>query len=183
MLTFYGRSSPQAVDQAWIGDLLGLAGGAVWEATTVVVRTSRLPHAPATVTLWFQLMGACVLPAGLAVALGETGIIPSPTLFGSLAYQTVIISAASYLAWFSLMRVYLASRLGVLTLMTPVFGIGFGVAIMGDDLTRQFVSGAGLILFGILLVSGKEILARRPSRSSVFPASPGDTPSIERASA
>ena len=104
---------------------------------------------------------------------GDTHATLTGTLLASLAYQTIVLSALSYLAWFSLMRTYLASRLGVLSLMTPVFGVGFGVAILGDSLTRQFVTGALLILFGILLVSGRDVLARRtPARAGAAPSGP-----------
>ena len=164
VLSFSGRGGDAEGGDAWIGDLLGLAAGAVWGATTLVVRTSRLARAPAAVTLWYQLVGACVLALGSALVLGETHATMTGRLFVSLAYQTVILSAASYLAWFSLMRVYLASRLGILSLMTPVFGIGFGIVILGDHLTPGFLAGAALILSGILLVSGRDVLLRRTTR-------------------
>ena len=167
VLTFSGRGGATTGDAAWVGDLLGIAAGAVWGVTTIVVRTSRLSRTPAAVTLWYQLMGACVVALGSAPALGETHANATATLLASLAYQTVILSAASYLAWFSLMRIYLASRLGILSLMTPVFGIGFGIAVLGDDLTPEFLAGAALILFGIVLVSGRDLLARRITRSLV----------------
>ncbi|ALN71915.1 DMT family transporter [Aureimonas sp. AU20] len=167
VLTFSGRGGATTGDTTWIGDLLGIAAGAVWGATTVVVRTSRLSRAPAAVTLWYQLMGACMFALVSALALGETQATVTATLLASLAYQTVILSAASYLAWFSLMRVYLASRLGVLSLMTPVFGIGFGIIVLGDDLTTEFVGGTALILLGIVLVSVRDLLVRRMERSPV----------------
>lgn len=161
VLSFSGRGGGAEGAGAWIGDLLGVAAGAVWGATTLVVRSSRLVRAPAAVTLWYQLVGAGVLALGSALLLGDTHATATGRLLLSLAYQTVILSAASYLAWFSLMRVYLASRLGILSLMTPVFGIGFGIVILGDRLTPAFLGGAALILSGILLVSGRDVLLRR----------------------
>lgn len=175
VLTFFGRGGAATGDATWIGDLLGIAAGAVWGATTIVVRTSRLAQAPAAVTLWYQLAGACVIAVGSAFALGETRMTASVMLLTSLVYQTVILSTASYLAWFALLRVYLASRLGVLSLMTPVFGIGFGIAILGDDLTSGFLMGAALILLGIVLVSGSDLLVRRRARL------PRSLPSRQRA--
>lgn len=109
------------------------------------------------------------MATGHAVVLGQTAVAPSTTLLGSLAYQTIIISVASYLAWFTLLRRYLASRLGVLTLLTPVFGIGFSVAALGDRLTVPFILGTIVILAGIVLVNGRDLLARRTA-----PRSPPD---------
>lgn len=44
--------------------------------------------------------------------------------------------------------------------MTPMFGVTFGVLILGEKLTINFIIGAILILLGILLVSGEAALAR-----------------------
>lgn len=164
VLTFAGRGGGPGSDAAWIGDLLGIAAGALWGATTIVVRTSRLSRAPAAVTLWYQLAVACVIALGSALWSGQTHVGASATLLASLAYQTVILSTVSYLAWFSLLRVYLASRLGVLSLLTPVFGIGFGILVLGDRLTPEFLAGATLILFGIVLVNGRDLVVRRATR-------------------
>lgn len=166
VLTFSGRGGVASSDALRVGDLLGIAAGAAWGATTVVVRVSRLSQAPATVTLWYQLAGACVMATGSALVLGDTQANPTVLLMASLTYQTLVLSTLSYLAWFSLLRVYLASRLGVLSLLTPLFGIGFGSLVLGDDQTPEFVAGASVILFGILLVSGRDLLARRAPCSS-----------------
>jgi drug/metabolite transporter (DMT)-like permease len=121
VVTFSGRGGG-GHDRAWTGDLMGIAAGAAWGATTLVVRTIRLGSTPATVTLWYQLAGAGLLATGVAIASGKTTVHPSATLVASLGYQTLVISVASYLAWFALLRSYLASRLGVLSLLTPPFG-------------------------------------------------------------
>ncbi|CAA9521576.1 MAG: Permease of the drug/metabolite transporter (DMT) superfamily [uncultured Sphingomonadaceae bacterium] len=166
VLTFAGRGDAPAGDRAWIGDCLGIAAGGAWGATTLVVRTSRLTSTPPAVTLWYQLACGGVMATATAVALGQTTFTLSSTLVASLAYQTVVISVASYLAWFTLMRRYLASRLGVLTLLTPVFGIAFSVAVLGDRLTAPFILGTLVILAGIIMVNGRDLLVRRTSPGS-----------------
>ncbi|KHJ53715.1 membrane protein [Aureimonas altamirensis] len=161
VVTFSGRGSAGGNDRAWLGDLMGIAAGAAWGATTLAVRTTRLASIPASVTLWYQLAGAGLLATAAAVVSRETAVRPSATLFASLGYQTLVISVASYLAWFALLRRYLASRLGVLSLLTPVFGIGFGMIVLHDRLSLPFVLGALVILAGILLVNARDVLARR----------------------
>jgi drug/metabolite transporter (DMT)-like permease len=76
-----------------------------------------------------------------------TGII-------SVLFQSIIVGFASYLAWFSLMRKYLVSQLGVLSFMTPVFGIVTAILILREKPQPGFVLGAILILGGISIVSG-----------------------------
>ncbi|WP_417695217.1 DMT family transporter [Pseudomonas sp.] len=137
-----------------LGDGMGLLAGALWGATTVTVRCSRLTNLPASQTLLYQLVGAGVLLVGMSVVLGQTSINPTPQLLASLAFQVLLVSFASFLIWFSLLRRYLASQLGVLSFMTPLFGIGFGVWLLNEPLEPNFIVGAALVLSGILLVSG-----------------------------
>ncbi|EJF6002853.1 EamA family transporter, partial [Salmonella enterica] len=72
----------------------------------------------------------------------------------SVAIQSAIVGFASYLAWFSLMRKYMASQLGVLSFMTPVFGVITAVFFLREQLQSGFILGTILILSGISIVSG-----------------------------
>lgn len=85
--------------------------------------------------------------------------------WASLAFQGVVVSFASYLAWFGLLRRYLASRLSVFSFMTPLFGVTFGVLVLGEPVDAWFGSGAALVLAGILVVSGPAVL-RPPWRAA-----------------
>ena len=60
-----------------------------------------------------------------------------------------------------LLRRYLASRLSILSFMTPLFGVSFGVLILDEPLDASFVLGALLVLAGITLVSGAELLREK----------------------
>lgn len=135
------------------GDLYGLLAGIAWGGSTLVIRTSRLAECPAKQTLLFQLTGACVLLSLLAIALGNLHVALSRVAWSSLLFQTVIVSFFSYLIWFSLLRRYQASSLGILTFMTPVFGILAGVVMLGEPLQIEFVLGAVLIVLGLIVVS------------------------------
>ena len=157
VISFAGRGDA-AGDDAWIGDLLGVAGGMAWAATTLAVRFSTLSNASATVTLLYQLLGAFVILVVAAVAMDQTMIRLTVLSVSSLAFQTIMVSFLSFLAWFALLRVYLASRLGVLSFMSPLLGVAFGVWLLDEPLDLSFALGALLVLVGILLVSGHEWL-------------------------
>jgi len=145
-----------------LGDLLGILAGAAWGATTVVIRTTALSEAPAAVTLLYQLLGAFLVLLPVAL-LGDQAdrLAFTPTAVASLAFQGVIVSFASYLAWFWMLRRYLATGLSVFSFMTPIFGVTFGVLILGEPLTAAFAVGAALVLAGIVTVSGAGLLRRR----------------------
>jgi drug/metabolite transporter (DMT)-like permease len=161
VVSFAGRGDAGDGGASWIGDLLGIAAGAMWGATTLTIRFSRLSATPATVTLLYQLVGAFVLLIAAAIFLGQTEVTYRPVLVASLAFQIVLVSFLSFLAWFALLRTYLASRLGVLSFMSPIFGISFGVALLGEDLDVAFILGAILVLAGILLVSGRDLFSAK----------------------
>ena len=163
-LAFFGRSTPSAAtpgNMLW-GDFLGLLAGASWGATTVVVRCSRLSAAPATQTLLYQLLAACVLLLGTAFATGQAHFRPTPTIWASLLFHSVVVSFASFLLWFWLLRKYLASRLGVFSFMTPLFGMVLGAWLLNEPIEARFLIGAVPVLLGIVLVSGGgQMVARR----------------------
>jgi drug/metabolite transporter (DMT)-like permease len=160
-----GVSSPGGADAltgtSLLGDLLGILAGAAWGATTVVIRTSALSEAPAAVTLLYQLLGAFLVLLPVALLGGQSAAFAlTPTSIASLAFQGVIVSFASYLAWFWLLRRYLATGLSVFSFMTPIFGVTFGVLVLGEPLTAAFAVGAALVLAGIVTVSGVGLLRR-----------------------
>lgn len=147
-----------------LGDGLGLLAGLSWGLTTVAIRASKLSEAPAVKTLFYQVAFAGVALLGLAMLIGQTDINLTPKVLLHLSYQTVVITLISYVVWFWLLRQYLASRLSILSFLTPLFGVVFGVAILNEPLEPPFVMGAVLVLLGISLVSGAEFLRDKFAR-------------------
>ena len=172
VIAFFGRT-PQpmggsASNILW-GDFLALLGGIAWAATTVVIRCTSLARTSATRTLLYQLTGAFIILMLAAIGLGQTGFNSTPLAWGSLLFQSLVVSFAGFLVWFWLLRNYLASRLGVFSYMTPLFGIAFGVWLLNEPLEPSFLVGALLVLAGIVLVSGsgwlKQILGSAAKQS------------------
>lgn len=143
---------PATPTSLW-GDLLALLGGAAWGATTVVIRTTRLSSTASNQTVLYQLGGAFFLLLPAAMLSGKTYFHPTALVWASLAYQVFIMSFASLLAWFWLLRHYLASRLGVFTFLTPVLGVLLGALLLDEPLEPAFVVGAVVVLLGITMVS------------------------------
>jgi len=163
-----GAAAPGA-GTSLAGDALCLLAGAAWGATTVLVRTSRLAQAPATQTTVFQLLVAFVLLTIAAALLGQWHFQPTPLVLANLAFQTLVVSVASLLLWFALLRRYLASRLGAFSFLTPLFGVGLGAWLLDERISPTFLAGAVLVVAGIVLVSCHGWLAARlpaPAQSS-----------------
>ncbi len=138
----------------WLGDLFGVIAAALWAATTVLIRATRLARITATKTLLYQLAVSAVMLPFASLLMGEAGVVAlTPLAIASLAYQGVIVAFASYLAWFWLLTRYLAARLAVFSFLTPLFGVLAGVLVLGEPLTPSFALAALLVAIGIVLVN------------------------------
>lgn len=147
-----------------LGDAMGLAAGLLWGATTVAIRKTSLSEAAPSKTLFYQMAVASVVLLSYAALTGQHGIRYTQAAVLSVAFQAVVVALSSYLAWFWLLRRYLASRLSILSFMTPLFGVSFGVLILDEPLDRHFVLGAVMVLAGITLVSGAGLLREKLRR-------------------
>ncbi len=154
-ITFLGPASMAGADlgrMLW-GDLMALAAGALWGFTTVLIRSTRLSAVPPSEALLYQLFSAFVILMAAAVLTGQTQVHWSSLLGASLVFQSVVVAFLSFLVWFWLLTRYQASRLGVFSFATPLFGVLFGAFLLGETIEPRFVAGALLVLMGITLVS------------------------------
>jgi drug/metabolite transporter (DMT)-like permease len=146
--------SAAAPPRQWLGDALGGAAALLWGATTLTIRATPLSTAAAEKTLLYQLAVSGLLLALAAPLAGESWPLRwSALALGSLAFQTVIVTFASYLTWFWLMRHYPATRISAFALLTPVFGLAAGVTLLGEPLTLRLVIALAAVVTGLLLVN------------------------------
>jgi drug/metabolite transporter (DMT)-like permease len=148
-----GFSAPGGPRQLW-GDTLAVAAAVLWGGTTLAIRATRLAAAPVEKTLLYQLAVSAV--ALCAVALVMHDPLPlhwSPRLLALFGFQAVIVSFASYLAWFWLIRHYAATKLSVFTLSTPLFTLLAGALLLGETITPRLVIALAGLAAGIVLVN------------------------------
>jgi drug/metabolite transporter (DMT)-like permease len=159
-----GFLAPAVGPRQWIGDALGLLAALLWGLTTLVLRATRLSTALPEKTLLYQLAVSGVALAAGSWAAGEgwpqrlthVSLLP-------LAFQTVVVTFASYLAWFWLVRHYPATRLSAFTLLTPMFGLLAGVGLLGEPATPRLLVALAAVSLGIALVNriGRRAVAGR----------------------
>jgi drug/metabolite transporter (DMT)-like permease len=159
-LSFAGVALAIGVPQAnvdgnvLIGDLLIVAGGALWAATTLIVKTTKLIRAPAEKGLGYQVALSIPILALAAFISGETVThFPTPLSLALLAYQAFWVVGLTFLLWFALVKTYSASKLSAFTFVTPLFGVGASYFIMHDTLTIAFGVAALLVIAGLYLVN------------------------------
>jgi drug/metabolite transporter (DMT)-like permease len=154
LLIALGVPTPGAGEREFLGDLMLLAAGAGWGATTLIVKASPLARAPSEKVLLYQLVVSAPMLALCAGLFGER-VVATPSLFAVslLLYQSIWVVAFTFAAWFALIQRYSASQLSVFTFLSPMFGVLAGYAILSEPLTPAFAAAAALVLAGIVIVN------------------------------
>lgn len=134
------------------GSFCALMAGFCWGMTTVTVRLSRLSEAPFAQTLFYQLLGGALCAWPVVLFGGDTHWDSSAALWLLTFYQTVIVCFASYLVWFWLLQSYLASLMGVMTLLSPVFAVILGAILLSEPLTPGFLAATTMLILGLVIV-------------------------------
>jgi drug/metabolite transporter (DMT)-like permease len=149
-----GFVHPAAGPQQWLGDALGIFAAVLWGLTTLVLRASRLSTAaPEKTLLWQLAVSGIALTVAARVGGESLAAMPSLNSLLPLAFQTVIVTFASYLVWFWLVRHYPATRLASFTLLTPIFGLLAGALLLHEPLTPRLLVALAAVALGIALVN------------------------------
>lgn len=139
-----------------LGDLLGLAAGALWGLTTVSIRANNLTRISPEKLLFYQIAVTAVAVPWISLALGESWNLQWSSLaWGSMLAQTVIGAFASYLAWMWMLGRYPATKISVFVFLTPLFALLFGTLLLGESATPTLLMALGLVAVGIVLVNRK----------------------------
>ncbi len=149
-----GVPQPDVDGSVLLGDVMIVGGGALWAATTLLVKATSLIEAPPEKTLSYQVAVSIPILGVAAWAAGETLTrIPGPLSLSLMAYQAVWVVGLTFLIWFSMVKTYSASKLSAFTFITPLFGVTAGYVIMQDQLTPAFGVAALLVIAGLYLVN------------------------------
>jgi drug/metabolite transporter (DMT)-like permease len=135
--------------------LLALGGGVCWAIGTVSAKRLFFHNAaitPLRLTAWQMLYGT-VLIVAIAACLGERAIEWSPTLIGALVYNGVLSSGIAWAMWLFVVQRLPANVAGLASLITPLLGVGFAWALLGEKPDAAEGAGIALLivaLFGVL---------------------------------
>ncbi|MEO3999235.1 DMT family transporter [Mesorhizobium sp. CAU 1732] len=151
-LVFSDRLSLPDASAIW-GDLMCLAAGILWAATTLVIKGSRLSGASAEKTLLYQLVVSAIIVVPFLPLAGPLLRDPTALATGSLLFQAVFIVAFTYVLWFWLMRRYPASALSNFAFLTPAFGVLCGGVLLNEPLSIRIFLALALVIAGLLVVN------------------------------
>lgn len=108
---------------------------------------------------WVALAGAPVLfTLSLATESGQAQAVAHAgwSAWAALAFTAILSSMVAHTGWYYLLSRYPVTSLSPLTLLSPVFGVFFGVTLLHDQLTGRMLLGGAMTLIGVLIVLLRE---------------------------
>jgi O-acetylserine/cysteine efflux transporter len=108
---------------------------------------------------WVAAVGAPVLLAlSLVTESGQMQALAAADAraWAALAYTAVLSSLVAHTGWYYLLSRYPVTSLSPLTLLSPVFGVFFGVTLLHDQLTWRMLFGGVMTLVGVFIVLLRE---------------------------
>ena len=84
-------------------------------------------------------------------ALAEADLLA----YGAILYAGICGSLIGHAGMFYLFQRYEVSEAAPLTLMAPIFGMFFGISLMGDELTWRVALGAVMTLSGVAIIAAR----------------------------
>jgi drug/metabolite transporter (DMT)-like permease len=152
-------ASPNVGEQGGAVSLLGvlaLVGASLaWAAGSVFAHRHHLPASPAMAT-GMKMIGGGAQLAVLALVTGEhRHLSVGQVSAGSglaLGYLIVFGSIIGFTAFTYLLRVTTPAVVGTSAYVNPLVAVGLGWALAGEAVTAKMMLGAGVSLFGVLLI-------------------------------
>jgi len=137
------------------GDLMALAAGALWAATTVYLKKYLAHRTVPLQTLFYQVFFSAPLLLLMSVALEDPILSGFSFVTGfSTFYQCIVVAFISYLVWFELIHRYPVSLLHAFSFFTPVFGVFLsGILILGESMTLNLALALTLVSLGMILIN------------------------------
>jgi len=108
---------------------------------------------------WVALVGGSILlMLSLILEGGQVDAVRNATWEGwtALFFTTAMSSLIAHTAWYYLVGRYPVTSLSPVTLLSPLFGIFFGVTLLNDQLTARMLAGGAVTLIGVLIVVLRE---------------------------
>ena len=130
---------------------MAVAGGAMCYAVATVL-AKRLPQKSLTANSAMALITATILtlPASLVIDRPWT-ISPSVESLGAVAVLGVFPTAIAIVVYFALLRRTGATFIALINYLIPVFGVVWGVILLGESVSLRALAALAVILSGIAL--------------------------------
>jgi drug/metabolite transporter (DMT)-like permease len=140
----HAHANPLLVVFVALASVVSITAGTLYQKTSLAQADIRSASA-------VQNAGAAIVAAVLALALGETRWIATPTLWFSLAWGIAMLSGAGITLLVWMVRSGDAARATALLFLAPPLAALESWLLFGETLTPVQMAGFGVALAGVLL--------------------------------
>lgn len=139
-----------------IGDAILLCSACILAWKVIYVRHALKVVEPGKLIFWHDLVGVvCFVIFSASFETLEFGGFTTPAVI-SLVYQGVFVAGICFALQALLLRHHSASQIAIFSFATPLFGVGTGIVLRGDQMTPMLVVAAVCVAIGILLINLKK---------------------------
>ena len=146
-----------------LGDLAALGAAVLWAATGLIAKASPVRRLRPEVQLLWQVAISAPLLLLAAPLFGPVLRDPGWLEVGAMAWQIVVVVTAGFVFWLWLLSLYPASGVASFSFLSPVFGVLFGWALMGDRVGPGLLAALVLVALGLVLINAPPVRFRRRS--------------------
>lgn len=136
-----------------IGDLILIGAAVVWAVYTVGSRPLIERYGSIQTTAWTLWTGALGLVLfGLPSLLDQRWDVVTPAAWGGLLFSSLFSIGLAYLLWYQGVERLGGTRTAIFSNVTPVVALLTGAIWLGERLTLLSVTGAALVIVGVMMV-------------------------------
>lgn len=135
------------------GDLCALVASLGWAGILFTVRLSPLKADPPETQLFWQVLVSAPLLLLAALLFGDLIREPDWMTWTSLAVQVIVVVTLGFAMWFWLLTIYPAASVAAFGFLAPIFGVGFGWALLGEAVGPELLGSLALVAAGLWLVN------------------------------
>jgi drug/metabolite transporter (DMT)-like permease len=167
-----------------VGSRSALAGGSVdytgvfalgcasvaWAIGSLYTKYSPHPEPPLMTAAQQMITGGGILLVG-GLAMGEAATFSwanvSTRSLAAFTYLTLIGSLIGFTAYAWLLKATTPARASTYAYINPVIAVFLGWALGGEALTGRMLVAAGIIVFGVVIITTRRTPTAKPSASAV----------------
>lgn len=135
------------------GDLCALGAAICWATLALIARGTRLKEARPEMQLFWQVLVSAPVLILASFFFGPLLRDLVPLHIAGLVFQGAVVVAAGFVFWLWLLSIYPAASVASFSFLTPIFGVAFGWALLGEEVGLPLVAAALLVGAGIILIN------------------------------
>ncbi|MGB7261343.1 MAG: DMT family transporter [Albidovulum sp.] len=157
-----GHRSEDAGQAGLLGDFFALIAAICWAALALIARGTRFREVRPEMQLYWQVLVSAPVLILAAPLFGPLIRDLQPIHVAGVLFQGAVVVAAGFMFWLWILSIYPASGVTSFSFLTPIFGVAFGWALLGEEVGLPLIIAVVLVAVGILLINRPPGAKARP---------------------